>query len=133
MYNSALNGIISMDLAKSCVLNEGLRRKSQGSSLNFEVLVTESRGRHQSIGSSNHGTSRGKSQGGSNRFSHIECHHCGEKGHIKSYCQKLKRENKKKSYTNDKKEGNNNEDVAIVDDFFVVCDSCVENINLSCD
>jgi hypothetical protein len=45
----------------------------------------------------------------------------------------LKRENKKKDYNNDKKEGNNNEYVAIVKDFFIVCDNCVENVNLSCD
>ena len=96
------------------------------------MLVTESRGRSQNRGSSSRGTSRGKSQGASNRFSNVECHHCGEKGHIKKYCRKLKRENKKKN-CNDKREGNNNEDISIVDDFFVVCDGCVENINLSCD
>ncbi|GAA0163449.1 hypothetical protein LIER_43643 [Lithospermum erythrorhizon] len=68
------------------------------------VLVTESRGRNQSTGSSNRGASCGKSQGGSNRLSNIECHHCGEKGHIKRYFRMLKRENKKKNYNNDKKE-----------------------------
>lgn len=57
----------------------------------------------------------------------------GKMGHIKRYCQKLKRENKKKSYNNDKKEGNNNEDVAIGDDLSIACNSCVENVNLSCD
>ncbi|WJX48823.1 hypothetical protein P8452_35337 [Trifolium repens] len=133
LSNSAPNGIISMDLAKSSVLNEELRRKSQGSSSHSEVLVTESRGRQQSRGPSNRGTSRGKSQGGSNRFSNVECHYCKEKGHIKRFCRKLKRENKKKGYNNDNKEGNNNEDVAIVDDFFIVCDGVVENVNLSCD
>ena len=79
MSNSAPNGIISMDLAKSSMLNKVLRCKSQGSSSYSEVLVTESRGRHQNRGSSNRGTSRGKSQGDSNRFSNIECHHCGVK------------------------------------------------------
>ncbi|WJX13388.1 hypothetical protein P8452_03779 [Trifolium repens] len=133
LSNSAPNGIISIDLAKSSVLNEELRRKSQGSSSHSEVLVTESRGRQQSRGPSNRGTSRGKSQGGFNRFANIECHHCKEKGHIKRFCRKLKRENKKKGYNNDNKEGNNNEDVAIVDDFFIVCDGVVENVNLSCD
>lgn len=97
------------------------------------MLVTESRGRHQNRGSSNRGISRGKSQGDSNRFYNIECHHYGEKGHIKRYFHNLKMENKNKNYNNDKKEGNNNEVVVIVDDFFVICDSCVENVNLSCD
>ena len=54
-------------------------------------------------------------------------------GTHKRFCRKLKRENKKKGYNNDNKEGNNNEDVAIVDDFFIVCDGVVENVNLSCD
>lgn len=52
LSNSALNGIILMDLAKSRFFNKELRCKSQGSSSNFEVLVTESRGRHQNRGSS---------------------------------------------------------------------------------
>ncbi|GAA0172767.1 hypothetical protein LIER_26524 [Lithospermum erythrorhizon] len=127
------NDIILMDLAKSSVFNEELRHKSQGSSSHSEVFLTESRGRNQSEGSSNRGASRGKSQGGSNRLSYIECHHCGDKGHIKRYFRKLKRENKKKNYNNDKKEGNNNEDIVIIHDFFDVCDGCVDNVNLSCD
>lgn len=32
-----------------------------------------------------------------------------------------------------KNKGNNNRDVVIVGDFFVVCDSYLENVNLSCD
>ncbi|TXG49453.1 hypothetical protein EZV62_025328 [Acer yangbiense] len=41
--NSAPNGAITMDLAKSSVLNEEMRRKSQGPSQS-EVLVTEKKG-----------------------------------------------------------------------------------------
>lgn len=134
LSNSAPNGIISMDLAKSSVLNEEMRRKSQVSSSQSEVLVTESRGRSQSRGPGNRGTSRGAS----NKWANVECHHCGLKGHIKKYCRKLKKENKNKyknnnNNNNDKREGNNNDNVAIVDDFLVVCDSVDENVNLSCD
>lgn len=106
--NSILNGIISMDLVKSSMLNEELRRKSQGSSSHSVVLVTESREKHQNRGSSNHGTSHGKLQEDFNRLSSIKCYYYRENGHIKRYCWKLKRENKKKSYNNDIKEGNIN-------------------------
>ena len=68
LSNFAPNGIISMDLAKSSMLNEELRRKSRGSSSYSVVLITESRRRHQSRGTSNHETSCGKSQRGSNIF-----------------------------------------------------------------
>ena len=48
LSNSALDGSITMDLVKSCVLNEKMRRKSQGSSSQLYVLVTEMRGRSKS-------------------------------------------------------------------------------------
>ena len=44
MSNSAPNGTMNMDLVKSCVLNEEVRKKSQGSSSRSDVLVTEKRG-----------------------------------------------------------------------------------------
>ncbi|KAK8589519.1 hypothetical protein V6N12_023913 [Hibiscus sabdariffa] len=44
LINSAPQGIITLDLAKSGVLNEEVRRKSQGSTSQSEVLVTENRG-----------------------------------------------------------------------------------------
>jgi hypothetical protein len=43
LFNSDPNGVINMDLAKSSVLNEEMRRKSQGSSSQSKVLVTEKR------------------------------------------------------------------------------------------
>ncbi|KAL6336690.1 hypothetical protein AAG906_036004 [Vitis piasezkii] len=43
-----LDGIMNMDLVKSCVLNEEMRRKSQGSSSRSSVLVIEKRGRSKS-------------------------------------------------------------------------------------
>ncbi|KAK8558827.1 hypothetical protein V6N12_042120 [Hibiscus sabdariffa] len=41
---SAQQDIITLDLTKSGVLNEEVRRRSQGSTSQFEVLVTENRG-----------------------------------------------------------------------------------------
>ena len=104
LSNLAPNGVINMELAKSSVLNEVMRRKSQGSSSQPEVLVTENRGRNRSRGPNN----RGKSRSSSNRYSHVECYHCGLKGHIKKHCRKLKRENKEKGH--DKKGDDNKDD-----------------------
>ncbi|KAF8380019.1 hypothetical protein HHK36_027488 [Tetracentron sinense] len=98
LSNSALDGVINMDLAKSSVLNEEMRRKSQGSSSQSEVLVTEKRGRSKSRGPKNKDKGRSKS----NKFANVECYHCGMKGHIKKYCRKLKREYKDKG--NEKKD-----------------------------
>jgi len=44
LSNSAPDGVISMDLAKSSVLNEEMRRKSLGTSPNSDTLVSEYRG-----------------------------------------------------------------------------------------
>ena len=44
LSNSASDGTMNMDLVKSCVLNEEMRRKSQGSSSQSDILVTEKRG-----------------------------------------------------------------------------------------
>ncbi|GJR25110.1 hypothetical protein Tco_0973637, partial [Tanacetum coccineum] len=53
LSNSAPDGVITMELAKGSILNEETRRKSQGSSSQSDVLVTERRGRSQSRGPSN--------------------------------------------------------------------------------
>ena len=45
LSNSAPDGSMNMDLVKSCFLNEEMRRKSQGSSSQSDVLLTEKRGR----------------------------------------------------------------------------------------
>lgn len=55
------------------------------------------------------------------------------KGKHKKVLPEVEKVNNKKSCNNEKKEGNNNEYVVNVNDLFVVCDSCVENINISCD
>lgn len=62
LSNSAPNGALTMESAKSAVLSEEMRRKSLGSSSHSEVLVTESRGRSQRRTQNNHGAPRGKSQ-----------------------------------------------------------------------
>ncbi|GKB76256.1 putative RNA-directed DNA polymerase [Tanacetum coccineum] len=48
LSNSAPDGVITMELAKGSILNEETRRKSQGSSSQSDVLVTERRERSQS-------------------------------------------------------------------------------------
>jgi hypothetical protein len=75
LSNSASDGVLSMDLVKSSVLNEEMRRKSQDSSLESGVLVTESRGRNMNRYSGNRDQSR------SNSKKVIECYNCGRKGH----------------------------------------------------
>ena len=75
LSNSASDGVLSMDLVKSSVLNEEMRRKSQDSSLESGVLVTESRGRNMNRYSGNRDKSR------SNSKKDIECYNCGKKGH----------------------------------------------------
>jgi hypothetical protein len=92
LFNLAPNGVINMDLVKSSVLNEEMRRKSQGFSLQSEVLVTEKRGRSKSRSPKNRDKSRNKS----NMFANVECHHCGMKGHIRKHCRQLKREQRER-------------------------------------
>nr|XP_016440820.1 PREDICTED: ent-kaurene oxidase, chloroplastic-like [Nicotiana tabacum] len=53
LTNSAPGGKVTMEYAKSGVLNEEVRRKSQGSSSQADILVTEDRGRHRTRGSRN--------------------------------------------------------------------------------
>jgi hypothetical protein len=94
-----------MDLAKSSVLNEEMRRKSQGSSSQSEVLVTEQRGRSKSKGPHNRDKNRSKS----NRFANIKCHNSGMKGHIMEYYRKLKRANKEKGKETKNDDGKNDD------------------------
>lgn len=91
--NSAPNGVVNMTTVKSGILNEEMRRRSQGvSTSTSEVLATATRGRSQNRSQSNRDKSRGKS----NKFANVECHHCKKKGHIKKLCWQLKKEKKKK-------------------------------------
>ncbi|GJT09207.1 putative RNA-directed DNA polymerase [Tanacetum coccineum] len=70
LSNSAPDGVITMELAKGSILNEETRRKSQGSSSQSDVLVTERRGRSQSRGPSNRGNHRSSSSKG--KFADVE-------------------------------------------------------------
>lgn len=62
LSNSTPDGIVTMEFAKSGVLNVEMRRKSQGSSSHSEALITESRGRSQSRGPKGKNKNRSKSR-----------------------------------------------------------------------
>ena len=84
LSNSARDGVISMDFAKSSVLNEEMRRKSQGSS-SSDVLVAGSRRRNKNCGSLNREHNRGKSR---RKLKNVECYHCGyERGIQRSFAE----------------------------------------------
>ena len=70
LSNSAPDGTMNMDLVKSCVLNEEMRRKSHGSSSQSDVLVIEKGGRSKSRGPKNKDRSKSKN----NKFTNVECH-----------------------------------------------------------
>ncbi|KAL6314361.1 hypothetical protein AAG906_021191 [Vitis piasezkii] len=108
LSNSAPDGIMNMDLVKSCVLNEEMRRKSQGSSSQSSVLVIEKRGRSKSRGPKNRDRSKSKT----NKFANVECHYCHLKGHIKKYCRQLKRDMKQGKV---KEKKNDNETGWVID------------------
>ncbi|CAH9138620.1 unnamed protein product [Cuscuta epithymum] len=133
LSNSAPDGIITMELAKGSVLNEEMRRKSQGSSSHSDVLITESRGRSQSRGPGNKGKHRSKSKG---KFADFECYHCGRKGHTIWFCRHLKKE-KKSDYNNQKNHqkdegGNDNAEVNTTTDEFLIC-SDLDMVNIAHD
>ena len=118
LTNSAPNGVLTMELAKSGVLNEEMRRKAQGSSSQSDVLFTENRGRTKTKWQRGRDKSRSKSRG---KYKHLECHYCGKTGHIKKYCYKWKSENKG-NVKQDKKDHDDHVSVASSDDLIVVLD-----------
>nr|KYP73281.1 Retrovirus-related Pol polyprotein from transposon TNT 1-94 [Cajanus cajan] len=92
--NSAPNGVISLQAAKSGALNEEMRRKAQGSSSQSEVFVTENRERSQKKepkGGREKSRSKSKS-----RYKNVECHYCHKIGHIQRNYFLWKKENKGK-------------------------------------
>ncbi|GKE22841.1 putative RNA-directed DNA polymerase, partial [Tanacetum coccineum] len=125
LSNSALDGDITMELAKGSIMNEEMRRKSQGSSSQSDVLVIERRRISQSKGPSNKGNHRSSSSKG--KFVNVECYHCHKKGHTMKFCRQLKKENKKKNYNNQKNkhkkddDGDDNTKVNTTTDEFFVC------------
>ena len=143
--NSAPNGVITMDLAKSSILNDEMSRLSIGFSSKSEVLVTETRGRSNSRGTRNRDSSKGRSSSrgrsscrgrgsGSQNSSwqdNAECYHCGKKGYIKKNCRIFQRENKEKGRENTAKNGDDKDTAATTsDEFMLVYDDA---ISLACD
>jgi hypothetical protein len=53
MSLSTVDGVLSMDLVKSSILNEEMRKMSQDSPPQSKVLVIESRGRNKNLYSGN--------------------------------------------------------------------------------
>jgi len=107
-----------MDLAKSSVLNEEMRRKSRGASPYSNILVSEYRGRSNNRAPKDRNQSRSNSEG---RYKDVKCYHCHKKGHIKKYCWKLKNRNEEDN--NDKgKDNSDDEDMIIATsvDFLLV-------------
>ena len=62
LTNSASGEKVTMEYAKSCVLNEEVRRKSQDTSSHSDVLYTEDRGRNKIRYPRSRGKSRSKSK-----------------------------------------------------------------------
>lgn len=91
LANSTPNGVISFEVAKRGVLNEEIRRKTQGSSPQYEFLVTENRGRSKQKAQEGRDKSRSKSR---SRYKNVECYYCGKMDHIQKNCFKWKKENK---------------------------------------
>ena len=93
LSNSALDGVISMDLAKNNILNKEMKRKSLGTSTHYDILVSEYRGRSNSRAPKDRNQSRSNFKG----YKDVECNYCHKKGHIKKYCSKLKSRTEKDS------------------------------------
>ncbi|CAA7059133.1 unnamed protein product [Microthlaspi erraticum] len=120
LCNSASEGTISMDLVKNSVLNEEARRQSNASSSRSDVLVSESRGRSTYRESKKN---KNRSRSKSSRFANLECHYCHKKGHTKSHCWKLKKDNKQ--------QGDGEDRVTVTEDqFFILLES--DAINVAC-
>ena len=98
-----------MEYAKSGVLNEEVRRKSQDISSHLDVLYTEDRRRHETKDLRSRDKSRSKSKF---KNPNIICYHCGKKRHIKRFCKQLKQDLKEGK----KEENNENNVVPVVQD-----------------
>jgi len=99
LSNFAPYGVISMDISKSSVLNEEMRRKSHGTLPHSNILVSEHRERSNSRAPKDKDQSRSNSKG---RYKDVECNYCHKKGHIKKYCWKLKNRSEKDKSDKDK-------------------------------
>ena len=120
LTNSATGGEVTMENAKSGVLNKELRTKSQDTSSHSYVLYIEDRGRHKTRDPRSRGKSRSKSKF---KNPNIICYHCGKKGHIKRFCKQLKQDLKEGK----KEEGKNNVVAIVQDDLLSAYDKNVIN------
>lgn len=122
LSNSAPDGVVTMSLVTSSLLNEELRRKALGPS-HSQALITENRGRSKSYDRGPRSNSRPRSK---SRSRGIICYHCNKRGHVRRDCRKLKKEIEEKGEgTSDAKE--NTAATTVGDLFFVSSDkeSCL--------
>ena len=121
LTNSATGGKVTMEYAKSGVLNEEVRRKSQDTFSHSDVLYTKDQGRHKTRDPRSRRKSRSKSKF---KNPNIICYHFWKKGHIKRFCKQLKQDLKE-----GKKEENNENNVVDVvkDDLLLACNKEVIN------
>nr|GEY88058.1 hypothetical protein [Tanacetum cinerariifolium] len=108
MSEKGMSILSKKNVLSGSILNEEMRRKSQGSSSQSDVLVTERWGRSQSRGLSNRCNHHSSSNKG--KFADVECYHCHKKGHTMKFCRQLKKENKKKNYNNQKNKHKKDDD-----------------------
>ena len=116
--NTAPNGIVNMELVKSSILNEEMRRRSQASSSSSQsdVMVAEYRGRRQS----REQNSRGKSRGKSNKYANVKCHHCKKKDHIKKFCRKFKKKQENRGKAVKKDDNSDDDETNLLGEFNVL-------------
>ncbi|CAH9088439.1 unnamed protein product [Cuscuta epithymum] len=119
--NSAPDGVLSLDVIKESMFNEEIRRKEMGVD-NTHALVVENRGRSKSRGPKGHNNSRSRSKSSDGKNANT-CHYCKKPGHIKKYCFRMKREQRKKN--DSQKEGDDKNTTAIAsksdDDVTLIC------------
>ena len=89
LSNSAVGGKITMETITNSLLNEEVRRKERGISMQSEANATENCGRNESWGRNN---GRGKSIGRSKSCSRLACYYGGKSGHKKSDYRNFKRD-----------------------------------------
>ena len=124
LTNSAPNGVVNMELVKSGILNEEMRRRSKGaSSTQSDILVVSSRGRSDTRSSKQRDKSRGRSK---SKYANVECHYCKKKGHIKKFCRKFIDKNKGKDVKKD--DSSDDDEANLLGEFNVLFDDDTVNL-----